>query len=56
MASDLHLDAEGELDFRNVKLKNLEMRREKKKPRSKIYGVFNFCFSVFFPELEVILY
>ena len=54
MASDLHLDAEGELDFRNVKLKNLEMRREKKKPRSKIYGVFNFCFSVFFPELEVI--
>ena len=46
MACDLHLDAEGELDFRNLKLK----------PRSKIYGVFNFCFSVFFPELEVILY
>ena len=42
---DLHLYAEGELDFRNVKLKNLKMRRRKKRPRSKIYGVFNFfCF------------
>ena len=51
----LYLDAEGELDFRNVKLKNLKMRREKMKPRSKIFGVLNFCFSVFFPELEVIL-
>ena len=56
MACDLHLDAEGELDFRNFKLNNVKMRSEKKKPRSKIYDVFNFCFSVFFPELEVILY
>ena len=52
----MHLDAKGKLDFRNVKLKNLKMRREKKKPRSKIYGVINFRFFVFFPELKVILY
>ena len=43
----MHLETEGELDFRNVKLKNLKMRRRKRKPRSKIYGVFNICFSVF---------
>ena len=47
----MHLNAEVELDFRDVKLKNLKMRREKKKPRIKIYGVINFRFFVFFPEL-----
>ena len=47
MASDLHLDAEGELDFRNVKLKNLEMRREKKtrEVRSMVSSISVFLLS-----------
>ena len=48
MASDLHLDAEGELDFRSVKLKNLEMRREKKtrEVRSMVSSISVFLFSL----------
>ena len=49
---DLHLDAEGELDFRNVKLKNLKMRRSKKRVRSMVSSISVFLFS----ESEVILY
>ena len=47
MACDLHLNAEGELDFRDVKLKNLKMRREKKKPRvrSMVSSISVFLFS-----------
>ena len=34
----------------------LEDEKREKEAANKIYGVLNFCFSVFFPELEVILY